>query len=674
MVADTAADGWRVGVDVGGTFTDVVAVRSAGDRPRQAKVGTDHGDPPASLVAALAAVGIDWLSASDLVHGTTVVTNAIVEGRLSEVVLVATAGFADTIAIGRQNRRHLYRLDRPPKLEPAVPEPLRLEVAERVDAHGDVLIDMSEEAIERVALEVRASGAEAAAVVLLHAYANGGHEARLAERLQREVRHVALSHRVSGEAREFERMSTTVLSAGLMPLVATYLDRLEAERPEASRLRLFHSAGGMAAPASLRDRPLSLALSGPAAGVGAAGWVAESLGLANAISFDMGGTTTDVCLIVEGRAEIRGEQRLAGRPLRLPMVAVESIGAGGGSIARLDAGALRVGPHSAGANPGPACYGLGGESPTVSDANLVLGYLSAERPLGGLRLDRQAAERALRPLARGIGVPGRALARGIVQIANAAMARALRRVTVERGIDGRECALLAFGGAGPMHAVELARSFGIERVVVPACSGAFSALGCATAALSYTEQRTVRMRCVRWDPSRLQAVREELLAGLAAHFVDADEGPPRVLEVAAVRYGGQSYAVEVPAPALDEPERLGEQFRAWHEALYGYATREPWELTALRMTLLAPRSIALAALGDGPRGQGGGPIEVSPCWFDAKGPVSTPRYERAGLSDGDELAGPAIVEDECSTVVLPPGATLTADAWGHLHIAVGEAP
>jgi len=667
------SSGWQVGIDIGGTFTDVVAFQSIKGAVLQAKVRSRPEDPVASLLAALDAVGIDWEQVDDLMHGTTMVTNAIVENKLDEIVLVATEGFTDTLAIGRQNRRYLYRLDLPPKSEPQVREALRIGVSERIDVHGNVLEELTEESIEETARQVAASGVKAVAVSLLHGYANGRHEERLGTRLREVVPYVALSHRVSPEAREFERTSTTALSAGVMPLTAGYLDRLEHQRPAQSRLHLFHSAGGMAAPEALRDQPLGLAFSGPAAGVSAAGWVAEELGLENVISFDMGGTTTDVCLIVNGLAEIRSDRNLGDRPLRMPIVGVESIGAGGGSIARLDTGALRVGPESAGADPGPACYGLGGTLPTVSDANLALGYLNTERSFGGVVLDRDAALAALKPLARAIGVETSELAIGIVRVATASMARALRRVTVERGVDGRDCVLLAFGGAGPMHAVELARSFGIRQVVVPCFSSVFSALGCVTAVMSYTQQRTVRMSSRDWDQARLDMIRTELIARLAPPLEAAGHSAPEIAEVAAVRYSGQSYAVEVSTPALSSPGRLGEQFRARHETLYGFATDEPWELVSLRLTLSAlkrarPRPMAAKHSGVV------APMRRTDCWFDNETPVPTPRFARDALGQGSRLEGPAIIEDDWSTVVLPPGSTLSVDGSGHLHIDVGDAP
>ena len=347
-------------------------------------------------------------------------------------------------------------------------------MTERLDHGGQVMVALDPASVEDAIERVEASGAGAVAVSLLHSYANPAHEEALGERLRKRFPFVALSHRVNPEAREYERTATTALSAGVMPLAAAYMDNLENAKPEGSRLHLFHSAGGMASPEALRDLPLGLAASGPAAGVAAAGRMARALGIERAISFDMGGTTTDVCLILDGEAQIASDRSLGGRPLRQPMVAVESIGAGGGSIARLDHGSLMVGPESAGADPGPACYAKGGDRPTVTDANLVLGYMDVERVLGGnVRLDAALAHDVIAPLSHAMDMTPEAAALGVVKVANAAMLRALRRVTVERGVDERGCTLLAFGGAGPMHAVALARAFSIDKVVVPPTPACF---------------------------------------------------------------------------------------------------------------------------------------------------------------------------------------------------------
>ena len=439
--------GWQVGVDVGGTFTDVVAVSRTRADTRVAKVPSRSDDRVAGLLSALRAVNLEWSDVDDLIHGTTIVTNAIIEDDFADVALIATRGFSDTLAIGRQNRRHLYRLDLPPKPDPQIPGELRFEVGERIDHEGRVLEPMDPRSVDEALRQINESRASAVAVSLMHSYANSAHEEALGERLRESFPFVALSNRVNPEAREYERTATTALSAGVMPLAASYLDRLDAAKPAGSRLHLFHSAGGMASPEALRDLPLGLAASGPAAGVAAAGRIARDLGVDHAISFDMGGTTTDACLIFDGEAQVSSDRSLGGRPLRQPMVAVESIGAGGGSIARLDHGALVVGPESAGADPGPACYGRGGDRPTVSDANLVLGYMDPDRLIGGdIRLDAGAARAVVAPLASAMGMTEGEAALGIVRVANSAMLRALRRVTVERGIDGR-----------PVHAPRLRR-------------------------------------------------------------------------------------------------------------------------------------------------------------------------------------------------------------------------
>ncbi len=665
---------WQVGIDIGGTFTDAAALRADDSRLLAAKVPSDPEDHLASVRAALAALDIAWPDVDDLIHGTTLVTNAVVQDRLSKVALVTTEGFGDTLAIGRQNRRHLYRLDLPPKVQPQVPEALRFEIRERLDHRGEILSRLSEEAVEGVTEQVRRSGVAAVAVSLLHAYANPRHEQYLARRLRAVVPNVALSHRVSPETREYERTATTVLSAAVMPLVARYFDDLESQKPASCRLHMFHSAGGMASTQALRELPLGLALSGPAAGVSAAARVSRELGIEQGISFDMGGTTTDVCLIVGARADVDSERILAERPLRQPMVAVDSIGAGGGSIGRLATGALQVGPDSAGAAPGPACYGRGGAAPTVTDANLVLGYLDPERRLGAsVRLDPGRAERALAPLARGMGAGVVEAALGIIRVVNANMARALRRVTVERGIDGRSCTLLAFGGAGPMHSVGLARSFGMRRVLVPNLSSVFSALGCLSAEKSYAQQQTVRMAAGEWNPEHLGRVRDTLVARLSTPLGAAGHGCDEVQieDIALVRYAGQSYAIEVAAPALGDRRRLERDFRAEHERLYGFAPDEPCELVAVRVRVSVPREARAGRPVEGPR-SAAAPWHTAPAWFAPQAPIPTPRYPRSALAGGQAIAGPAIVEDEWSTVVVPPGATLTVDAFGHLHIDVGE--
>ena len=665
---------WQVGLDIGGTFTDVVAVNPADGLVRNAKVRTLAGDPVASAEAALEAIGLSLPMVAELVHGTTMATNAIVEGKLSRVALVSTEGFRDTLAIGRQNRRDLYRLDVAPKLPPLVEEALRFEVPERVASDGSVLRPLNGPAADRVIQELSTCGPEAVAVALLHAYANPVHEQALGAALARIVPHIALSHQINPEAREYERTSATVLNAALMPQTTGYLDRLLAKAGNRTRVHLFHSAGGMASPEAAKRHPLALALSGPAAGVVGAGRIAAELDLAKLISFDMGGTTTDVCLVLEGAAQISGERRIAGRPIRQSMVAVETIGAGGGSLARVEGSAVRVGPESAGADPGPACYGAGGTQPTVTDANFLLGYLNPERRLGGtVRLDPACARAAISPLAERFETSLEEAAFGIHRIANANMIRALRRVTVERGVDARQCTLLAFGGAGPMHAVELARDFGISNVVVPHFSSMFSALGCLTAELSYSQQQTVRMASGAWDAERLAGLRDELLERLSALLLTAgyDRAELRIEDVAAIRYAGQSYAVDVPYAAPADPARLDSDFKMHHRSLYGFATDEPWEFESLRLKVSAPPRNGFGDLSGSSPTRLADPISVTPCWFRTDGAVPTPRFAREALSLSQEIAGPAVIEDAWSTIVVNPGAIARCATSGHILIEVG---
>ncbi len=670
---DTNTSTWKVGIDIGGTFTDVLAINTADGEIRTAKVRSRTDDPVASIVSAYEAIGVSWSTVSDLMHGTTMATNAIVEGNLAPVVLVATEGFRDTIEIGRQNRRELYRLEVTPKLPPLVPEHLRIEAIERIGPEGQVLKPLSEDEARHVALVIDKLGVDTVAICLQNCFINTSHEKRLAKQLSHSVKYVALSHEMSPEPREFERTNTTILSAALMPLTAGYLDKLEADAGGHSNIHLFHSAGGMASVNAVRKRPLTLALSGPAAGVAAAGKICSELGLDNAIGFDMGGTTTDTCVVIDGEVQVGSDQYLAGRPVRQLMVAVESIGAGGGSIARAEGSAVRVGPDSAGSEPGPACYGLGGESPTVTDANMTLGYLNTERLLGGtIRLNRGTAETAIQTLADVFDKPVPETALGVYRVANAAMARALRRVTVKRGVDARSCALIAFGGAGPMHAVALAREFGIARVVVPKFSSVFSALGCLTAELSYAEQHTVYMPSTDWDHERLNTLCQSMQDRLSAPIVAAGHAKSTIntLFIGLIRYAGQSDTVEVPFVLPSDPARLELDFMARHKKLYGFATAEAWQLESLRVTVSAPSQNNFADLDEAGQEKSKTPISVDKCWFDTSGPVPTRRFERGALPVDWHVEGPAIIEDDWSTIVLPPGSTGWIDSTGHLIIEV----
>jgi N-methylhydantoinase A len=664
---------WLVGIDIGGTFTDAVALDASGATLRSAKVPSRPDDPVGALLAALDAVGLAHGQVRNLVHGTTRITNAIVEGKLPPVALVTTAGFEDVLAIARLRRRDLYRLDVPPKLPPLVPAARTVGVAERVSHDGAVQRPLEPAALGEVLDRVRALGVGSVAVSLLHAYANPSHEQMLGEALRKSIAHVSLSHEINPEAREYERTSSTVLNAAALPVVVDYLNALLERVPLEGRFQLFHSAGGWATPSAVRERPLIMALSGPAAGVAACARLSGAVQRRDLLSFDMGGTTTDVCLVVNGEAEVADEREIAGRPMRQPMVAIHSIGAGGGSIVRLGSGGLSVGPDSAGADPGPACYGRGGIQPTVTDANAVLGYLDADRRLGGsIRLDVDAARAALAPIADALRRSVVETALGVVRVANATMARALRRVTVERGVDGRRCTLLAFGGAGPMHAVGLAQVFGIREILVPQVSSAFSAYGCLLADMSYTRQRTVRLSATGWDAARFEAILDEMLAELRAPFIDHGlaESAIRTEIVGLLRYEGQSSTVPVPLERPLDLAQVGREFTERHRELYGYATVEPWLMEGIRIRVSHPSPASLAPAVGSTKAVAAG---RSPCWFEPESAVDTPRYDRTGIAPGQAIAGAAVIEDAWSTVIVPPGWGCESDRYGNLVLKeVGE--
>ncbi|MCI0546391.1 MAG: hydantoinase/oxoprolinase family protein [Candidatus Rokubacteria bacterium] len=671
----SAPDGVRVGVDVGGTFTDLVAHDPASGRTISCKVPTVPGNPSDGVRHGLAALGPGAARVAAVAHGTTIVTNAIVERRVAPVGLVTTRGFRDVLEIARQSRAHLYRLDLPVRPEPLVPRRLRAEVTERLAADGSVVTPLAIDEVGRIVETFRAEGVESVAVCLLHAYANATHERALRLALEAHFPFVSVSSEINAELREYERTSTTVLNASVMPLAARYLDDLAAALgagPAAIPLHLLHSAGGMMSVAAAKARPLAMAMSGPAAGVAAAAHVARRLRLPRALAFDMGGTTTDVCLVADGAAETASQRRLGDHPVRLPMVAVESIGAGGGSIARVDeVSALKVGPRSAGAHPGPAAYGQGGEEVTVTDANLVLGYLNAERVYGGsIRLSRARATATLEGLARRLSMSLLEAAHGVVEVANASMLRALRLVSVQRGYDLREFALIAYGGAGPLHAGALARQCGIRRVVVPAHSGAFSALGCLVSPLRYDAVQTHRGRLDAWDGKLVAERFRELEGACLRPILDEGHAIERVVVSRSVdlRYAGQNYELEISGDGR-EPAALRAAFEARHRQLYGYATGEAVECVNLRVHARVPGEDG-AVGGPAPAGDGG-PAGRQRAYFPETGEVDLPRHGREGLRPGAAIAGPALVEDAWSTTVVYPGQRCAADAEGNLVIEVG---
>jgi N-methylhydantoinase A len=659
----------RVGIDVGGTFTDLVALDAASGVIRSLKVLTTPDAPARGVLAGLQSLAPN---AGSIAHGTTIVTNAIVEGRYGRTALVTTRGFRDVLEIARQSRQELYRLDSAPRPAPLVPRHLRLEVTERVLADGRIAVGLAEEELPALAAALRASGVEAVAVCLLHAYAHPAHEARLRAALEGQVPFVSVSHEINSEFREYERTATTALNAAVMPIADRYLVDLETSLARAglgATLHLLQSSGGMMSATVARRRPLAMAVSGPAGGVAASRFLARTVGLRNAIAFDMGGTTTDVCLIADGRAETLPQRRLGGHPVRLPSVGVESIGAGGGSLARAEGGALRVGPESAGARPGPACYGLGGTAPTVTDAHAAAGTLRGDALLGEtIRVDASRARAVLEPVAHALGLGLREAAAGVLEVANAAMRRAIRLISVQRGHDLRSFALIAYGGAGPLHAGRLAQELGMPGVVIPAHAGVFSALGCVVAEVAYDHVQTYRRPLAGLSSNELDARFAPLVAAVRAPLL-AEGHRPDAVDVRRsvdVRYVGQNYELEVPW-AGDITELLA-GFHTVHRRLYAYATDDAVECVNLRVR--AGVEAAGARLPEWPTTGAGQPFAEHEAYFPETGPTALPVYRRDDLPPEHPVKGPALIEDPWATTLVYPEHTALLDRAGNLWMAL----
>ncbi|MFB6131422.1 MAG: hydantoinase/oxoprolinase family protein [Salinigranum sp.] len=648
----------RIGVDVGGTFTDVALLTASGDLVT-AKVPST-GDQSEGVVAgirkACERAGVDPADVEEFTHAMTVSVNALLEGTGAKTALVTTAGFRDVLEIGRQARPSLYDLDCE-KPAPLVPRRRRHEIDERATVDG-VRDRIDPGAVRDLAAELRAEGVESVAVVFLHAYAHPENEQVAARVLREELDvPVSASHEVLAEFREFERTATTAVDAYVTPEIDRYLGSLDARVRDlgAPSPRVMQSNGGVAASETVRSHAVSTTLSGPAAGVVGARRAARAVegDLAGAVTFDMGGTSSDVSLVRDGEVERTTETEIDGIPVRTPMVDVHTIGSGGGSVAWVDdGGALRVGPESAGSEPGPACYGRGGTRATVTDANLVLGYLGDGAALGGeLTLDGGAARDALAALADDAGLDSPlSAARGVYRVANAKMTRAIRAVTVERGFDPREFALVAFGGAGPMHAASLAGSLGIGTVVVPLAGGVLSAYGLLDADEQYDAVRTYLVELTAADADDVVGVFEDLADGVLAD-VDPDDDP--VVEFAAdLRYVGQSFEQTVPIDLGSgfDAGAVREGFEAAHERAYGYRIDESVQLVNLRATARVPRSIAAVdyeATGEARRGR-------RTAYFGGDAHDAAV-YERRALAPGTAIDGPAIVEGSASTTVIPPG-------------------
>jgi N-methylhydantoinase A len=657
-----------IGVDVGGTFTD--AVLALDGRLITAKAPTTPDDQSEGVMAAIEAALDKAHACADEVRefsqGMTVATNALLEGRGARTAFVATEGFADVIALGRQDRPQLYRLcaARP---APLTPEELRFGAPERMTPDGP-LIELTTEAANELAEQVAAAKPEAIAVALLHSYRHPEHERTIGDALAQALpdAHISLSHEVVGTFREFERAATTEIDAALSPLLGSYLRRLvqragEAGLPEPA---IMQSNGGLIDVEAAAGHASWTVLSGPAGGAAGAAFVARQAGAEDALCLDMGGTSCDVCVVDGGSVQERSSGEIAGRPLALPMLAVHTVGAGGGSIAWRDGGgALRVGPRSAGADPGPACYGRGGTEPTVTDANLVLGYLSSDALLGGgVELDRQAAETAIGELATRLELDPTACAEGIRRVAGAEMIRALRIVTVQRGIDPRRYALMAFGGAGGLHAAQIADELGIDTILCPRAAGVLAALGLVISPRRRDVQRSVLLT---GDELTADAIGNEVKR-LGERAREAMHEPDAELQVVyELRYRGQSFELPIAGSLTAQPGELRNAFESEHEERYGYRDSEQeLELVTIRVTATAAGlDVELAGGDDEPE------LERSRREATFDGERLELEVVRGIPSAGTGLDGPAVVELPESTLLIPPGWTSEVDDTGTVRMS-----
>jgi N-methylhydantoinase A/oxoprolinase/acetone carboxylase beta subunit len=670
-----------VAVDIGGTFTDVV-VLDDGRFVEFAKVPSTPKSPADGIVqgvlAALDRAGIRPEQVDRFAHGTTVATNAVLERNGAVVGLLATDGFEDTLEIGRMKRRDLYDLfidvQTPVFLAPRRRrEPIR----ERLDAAGNVLLSLDEEQVRRATRRlVEEEGVTAFAVCFLHAYRNGVHERRTAEIIREHYpdHPISLSSIANPQFREYERTCTTAFDAYLRPVMTTYIQTLVKRLAEAgvhAPVELMLSRGGLAEAKRAANRPVTLFLSGPAAGVLGASHEARLQGYPDAITLDMGGTSADVALVNGGVSTLRSEGNIDGYPVRTPMLDMTTVGAGGGSIAWIDAGgSLHVGPRSAGGDPGPVCYRRGGDQPTVTDASLVLGYLNPDGfGRNGLKLDRDAAYEAFRPLAAALGMDVLTVALGVHQVVNAAMADRIRLVSVKRGYDPRRYALVAFGGGGPLNGPALLNDLPIRGVLVPARPGVLSAIGLAWGATEHDSQLALHRRLADLTSDELHQRLAELDAeGRRLLKVEGIVDGVEAEAVAAVRYVGQSYELDVPVALIQgSPDAIGDAFQQLHEEVYGYANRGlPVEIVSLRVT---HRRVSVTPAPVPTRSGNGRPFAERLAFFTGLDcPTPTPIYWRDDLTTDQIVRGPAVIEQEDSTTVVYPGQRATRLPSGGLFV------
>jgi N-methylhydantoinase A len=674
---------YRVSMDIGGTFTDVVAYDEQAGTYAAGKASTTPHDLTEGVLAGLEQVVASPGDIAFTVHGTTQGLNAFLQRRGERVLLLATRGAGDVYHIARGNRTRLYDVHyRKPR--PLLPRADIVEIGGRLDYAGNELEPLDAGAIRAAAARAREEGFGAIAVAFLFSYVNPDHELAAEAILQEELDGVtvSLSHRVAREWREYERTSSAVIDAYTAPIVRRYLERLESElqtRGLGVPLHVMQSSGGIVTAESARELTLQTLLSGPVGGTMGGVALARLLDRPNLICIDMGGTSFDVSLVVDGQPDVSSEAVLEGFPLLMPVVNIHTIGAGGGSLAYAEAGGLRVGPESAGADPGPACYGHGGTQPTVTDANLLLGRVDEASFAGGrMSLDAEAARTAIATLGDELGIDAVELAEGICDVANAKMAQAIRTLTVEKGIEPRDFALVACGGAGPMHAVFLARELGVREVLVPLYPGAFSAWGMLESEVRKDASRAYYTPLGDVDRGALAALlgelEEEGFGGLAAEGITRETG--RVEHALDLRYAGQEYTLTVPLTGASEPldgefaAALSGRFDDAHQTRFGHANPgAPIEIVVVRSTALGDKGRAEPVAMDGAGAEY--PSSSRRVTFDREAHDALMVW-RDDLPRDAVVTGPAVISEDTATTVVPPGARAVVDRYGALVISVGE--
>lgn len=678
---------YRIGIDVGGTFTDVTLLNSETGRYYTYKLSSTLQDQSLAIAngtkETLELYGVPVSEIEYFGHGTTVATNMIIERKGAKTALITTKGFRDLLEIGRQTRPSLYNImeDKP---ETLVKRSLRKEISERVTAKGDILRDIDRDEVRTVLKELKEHGVESIAVCFLFSFLNSRNE-KIVEECIKEVwpeAYYSVSSTILPEFREFERLSTTVINSYLGPRMKMYIHNLRRRIKEVGvtvEPYITQSNGGVMSISSTIQTPVQTALSGPSAGVMGAVYIAEAAGFKDIITYDMGGTSTDVSLVKDGIAEYTTKRKVCGLPSGVPMIDVHAVGAGGGSIAQIDnAGALKVGPESAGANPGPAAYGLGNENPVVTDANLVLGRINPHYVLGGrLKIDAELSKKAVKKkIADPMSIGTEEAALGIVKVVNSNMARAIRVITVEKGHNPSDFTLVAYGGAGPLHAVHLAQEMGIRTVLIPPAPGALCALGLLTADIKKSYVRTAIASYDEMTPEQINAVMSSLRDEGSA-WLDSEKVPSERRKfhgIAEMRYVGQNYELQVEIPTenitASDIEKMRQDFFVAHEKNYGYYNpNAPVQFVNFRCEATGivkkPNLAEIETTLDDPSKAEIGRRVVH---FEESGAVDCPVYDRAKFGRAERVNGPCIIEQMDSTTVVPPNTWFSIDKFGNLII------